>query len=278
LALDPSHAAAWAELSRAHANSGGYGWEPVFEGYRNAREAVKRALQLAPDLAEAHVRLSAIQRSHDWDWKGAEESARRALELAPGSAEVLRSSGALAHLLGRFDEAEGLLRRAIEQDPLNSSGYSAIGLLFRSMGRLTDAEREFRKALELSPQRLGYHVLAIILADLGRDAEALVEAKLETSEWARLTGLAYVHYLGGRRAESDEALQKLEAMHATDSAYQIAALHSERGEPDAALAWMERAVSERDAGVAQMKCEPAFRPLRGDPRWRALLKKVGLEE
>jgi len=278
VAIDPSHAAAWAELSRAHAHSGGYGWEPVFEGYRNAREAANRALQLAPDLAEAHVMLSAISQLHDWNWKGAEESTRRALQLAPGSAVVLRSAGHLAHILGRYDDAEGHLRRAIEQDPLNSSGYSALGQLYRSMERLPDAEAMFRKCLELSPQRISAHlVLAIILADQGRHAEALAEGLQEPAEWARLTGLAFAHFKAGRVEESDAALRELEAKHAVDSAYQIAAVYTLRGDLDGGFAWMDRAIAERDAGAAQVRSESGFRPLHGDPRWGGLMKKLGFE-
>jgi len=276
LALDPSHAAAWAELSRAHANRGAYGWAPVVEGYRKAREAALRALQLAPGLAEGYVRLSAIQRTHDWDWRGAEESIRKALELAPGSAEVLRSAGMLAHMLGRFEEAESLIRRSIEQDPLNANGYTAIGQNYRSVDRLPDAEKAYRKAIELSPQRIGANmVLAIIVADQGRDSDALAVASLEPADWARLTSLAYVHHLGDRKRESDLALRQLEARHAADSAYQIAAIHSQRGDLDAAFTWLDRSIAERDAGTAQVVVEPAFRPLHGDPRWAEVLKKVG---
>jgi tetratricopeptide (TPR) repeat protein len=279
VALDPAHASAWAELSRGHANAGGYGWAPVLEAYRKARAAALRALELAPGLAYAHVRLSSIQRVHDWDWAGAERSARRAMELAPGSAEALRSAGGLAHMLGRLEEAEGLLRRATEQDPLNSGGHSALGLVYRSMDRLADAEKAFRKALELSPQRIGsHHALAVVLADQGRDAEALAEGKLEPAEWARLTCLAYLHHKAGRMQEADAALAELEAKHATDSAYQVAALRSARGEVDAGFAWLERALAERDSGAAQMKSEPTFRSLHGDPRWGTLLKRVGLGE
>ncbi len=279
LAIDPSHAAAWAELSRAYTLCGGYGWLPVVEGYRKARDAAKRALELAPDLAEGHVRMSLIQRQHDWDWKGAEESARRALELAPGSAAALGSAGALAYHLGRFEEAEGLIRRSIEQDPLSVSGYSTLGLLYRSMDRLPEAERAFRKVLDLSPLRVAArHMLAVILAAQGRDAEALAEAKLEPAEWARLTSLAYVHHAAGRSAESDDALRQLEERHAVDSGFQIAAIHSARGEVDAGLAWLERALAERDSGVTMAKIEPTFRSLHGDPRWSALLKQMGFEE
>jgi serine/threonine protein kinase/tetratricopeptide (TPR) repeat protein len=277
IALDPTHAMAWVELSRGHANAGGWGWEPVAEGYRKAREAARRALQLAPDLPEAHVRLSVVQRMHDWDWKGAEASARRALELAPGNPVVLHSAGTLAHLLCRFEEAERLLLRAVELDPLTAGAYSALGLVYRSMDRLPDAEVAFRKALEISPLRIGgHHVLAIVLAAQGRHDEALEEARVETVEWARLTGLAYACSMSGRRSEADEALRELEAKYPMECAYQIAAVRAARGDADGALAWLGRAVDERDAGAAQMAGEPVFRPLHGDPRWDALLERIGL--
>jgi serine/threonine protein kinase/tetratricopeptide (TPR) repeat protein len=277
VALDSAHAAAWSEISRAHANAGGYGWEPVVDAYRKARTAAERALELAPDLTAAHVRLSGIQRAHDLDWKAAEASVRRALALAPGDADALRSAGILAQGLGRLEEAEGYLRRATELDPLHSGGYTTLAMLYRSMGRLTDAEQAYRKALELSPQRIASRfVLAIVLADQGRDAEALAEVKREPAEWAHLTGLAYVHSKGGRKSESDAALAELEAKHATDSAYQIAAVRCTRGELDLAFAWLERAVADHDAGAAQMKTEPAFRPLHGDSRWSTLLVRIGL--
>jgi serine/threonine protein kinase/tetratricopeptide (TPR) repeat protein len=277
--LDPTHAAAWAELSRAFAIMAGYSWLPVVEGYRNAREAAMRALELQPDLAEAHARLAGIQRSHDWDWKGAEESTRRALELAPGNADMLRAAGMLAHHRGRLEEGESYFRRAIEQDPLNSGGYSAIGQLYRSMDRLQDAEKMLRKALEVSPQRIAAHfILAIVLADQGRDAEALAEVTREPTDWGRLTGLAYVHFKAGHTQESDEALRKLEATHAGDSSYQIAAIHAPRGNLDGAFQWLERAVTDRDAGVAQVMSEPMFRKLHGDERWKGLLRRIGLLE
>jgi serine/threonine protein kinase/tetratricopeptide (TPR) repeat protein len=277
--LDPSHAAAWAELARAHISNGGYGWAPIHEAYASARESAMKALELAPDLAEAHVRLCAVQRMYDWDWKGAEASGRRALELAPGSAVALSMAGALAHSLHRFDEAEELMRRSVEQDPLNAGAYSSLALVYRSMDRLADAERCIRKGLELSPQRIaGHHMLGVILAEQGRLDEALAEANLEPGEWARLTCLTYVHHTSGRKQESDEALRKLEETHGADSAYQIAAMHSARGEMDAGFAWLDRAYAERDSGLAQLVGEPTFRSLHGDPRWAALLKKMGLGE
>ncbi len=278
LALDPTHALAWTEVSRAHANSGGYGWDTTLEGYRKAREAAMRAIQLAPDLAEGYLRLSAVERLYDWDWKAAEASTRRALELAPGSPEVMRSTGALLHLLCRFDEAERLFRSAVEQDPLSSAAYRAMALVFRSMDRLKEAEQAMRKSLELSPLHVGARmVLALVLSEQGRNEEGLAEAKAETAEWARLTALAIIHFHMGHRDESDQALAELEAKHSIDAPYQIAAVHISRGDVEGAFAWLERAIAEKDAGAAQIKAERVFRGMHGDPRWSVLMRKLGFE-
>ena len=277
LAMDPKHALAWTELSRAHALSGGYGWDPVNDAYRKAREAANKALELAPDLPEAHVRLSSVQRMYDWDFRAAEESSRRALQLAPGSPAALGAAGALAGILGRFEEAEAMHLRALQQDPLSASSYSSLAIVYRSMGRLPDAERYLRKALELSPNRIGgHHILGIVLAEMGRFEEALAEAQRESAEWARLTALAYVHQLAGRKAESDEALRQLEERHAVDSPYQVAAIHAAQEDVDGTFLWLERAYKERDTGMASVGSERVFRRLHGDPRWSPLMKKMGL--
>ena len=235
-----------------------------------------RALQLAPNMPEVHVRLSIIQRLHDWDWRSAEQSARRALELAPGSADALRSAGSLAQILGRFEEAESLTLRSIEQDPLNAGAYNALAVGYRAMGRLVDAENAYRKSLEISPHRVTTHfALGVILAEQGRLDEALAEINREPAEWARLTGQTYVHHLAGRGTESDDALRTLETKYATAAGYQIAALHAARGDISAAFTWLDRALAERDTGITWAADDPMLRPLHGDPRWGALLKQLG---
>jgi Tfp pilus assembly protein PilF len=277
LALDGTHAAAWCALSRAHTNAGGYGWEPVFQAFQLAREAATRALELAPNLSEAHSAMAKIQLWHDWDWAGAERSARRALELAPEDAEARRIRGWLMCHLGRFAEAEALMLRAIQTDPLNSDGYIGTGFLYRAMGRHADAERMFRTAIEINPgEARTRHGLAFVLSDQGRHDEALATALEERAEWARLTALAHVHLVAGRRAESDRALHDLVARYGKDSGFQIAAIHATRGEADAAFEWLERAYQERDAGLSMVKVEPYFRPLYGDPRWSAMLGRLRL--
>jgi eukaryotic-like serine/threonine-protein kinase len=276
LASDAGHALAWVCLAFAHSMQAAYGWTTVMEGHLKARDAVERALQLAPDLAEAHVVQCQIRRWHEWDWTGAQASSRRALELAPGSPEALAEAGNLAGNLRRFDEAVDLLQRAVLQDPLSSRCHSQLGYVYRVMGRFSESEQAYRKALELSPHRItAHHMLAILLAGQGRHAEALAEANLEPAEWSRLTALAYLHHVAGRKVESDEALAKLKAKHGLDSAFQIAAIHASRGEADEAFAWMDRGYAQRDAGFGLLYSEPTFRPVHGDPRWIPFLRKMG---
>ncbi|HEU5310942.1 MAG TPA: tetratricopeptide repeat protein, partial [Candidatus Eisenbacteria bacterium] len=277
VALDPKHAAAWTELARARVNMGGYGWEPVNEGYRKARMAVARALDAQPDYYEGYVVLSNIQRMYEWDWDGAERSARRALELAPGDALAMRTAGTMALHRKRFDEAERLFLAALGQDPLNAGGYTAIGNLYRATERDLEAEAAYRKAIELAPLRIGVRcTLAITLASQGRIDEALVEAGAEPAEWARLTALAFAHHRAGRHKESKEALRTLEERYAAESAYQIGAIHAAYGDVDKSLAWLERAREQRDSGLPLSVFEPVFRPVHDDPRWGEFLGRIGL--
>jgi serine/threonine protein kinase/tetratricopeptide (TPR) repeat protein len=279
LALDAAHAAAWSTLSRAHVNSGGFGWEPLLEAFRLARAAAQRSMALAPNLAEAHSTMAMVQRLHDWDWRGAEQSCRRALDLAPENAEALHSYGWLCFHVGQFSDAEALLMRSIDRDPLTVDGYVGLGMLYRSMDRPAEAERWLRKAIELIPQAIHTrYVLALLLAAQGRDAEAIAVAMEEPARWGRLTALACAHHLAGRHPASDDALHKLEAELADHSAFQIAQAHGARGEIDDAFVWLERAFAQRDPGMAWMKFEPCLASLHGDPRWGALLSRLGLAD
>lgn len=277
LVLDPDYALGWAELGRAYAGEADRGYVPVTEGYGRAREAVQRALTLKPDLAEGHARLGWIQMSHDWDWRNAEKSYRRALELAPENALVLRLAGVLARNLGRVEEAIALTRHAVEQDPLGATTYLNLALALSSAARLIEAEKACLKALELTPQSaMTRAVLSLILLAQGREADALSEAMREPHEAVRLWALAIIHHAAGSAAESDGALGELIGKYAKDSAYQIAEVHAARGEADATFEWLDRAYIERDTGLTGIKTAPSFCSLHRDPRWDALLNKIGL--
>jgi TolB-like protein/Flp pilus assembly protein TadD len=275
---DPEFALAWVSLSAAYAEEAGQSWVPLAAGLARAREAAARALALQPKLAEAHAATGWIRMNYDWDWRGAEASFGRALELAPGNAAGLRQAAGLAFRLGRLDEAIGLWGRAIKQDPLNASAYHSLGITLDAADRLTEAEQAYAKALELAPHRHGAHAfLGLNLLAQGRGDEALDEALLEPESW-RFYALAIIHHAAGRRAEADAALNELIAKHAEDAAFQIGVVYAARAKMDLAFQWLERAYVQRDPGLSDLKSISLLRPLHGDPRWAALLRKMGLAE
>jgi len=278
LELDPKFAHAWADLSVAYTNEAGHGWTDTEAGFERARQAAERALSLESDLAEAHALKAWVLMNHDWDWAGAERSFHRALDLAPGNSVVLRRAGALAWIQCRFDDSIALYRRAIEQDPLSSAAHINLGFACHSAGRLREAEESFTKALELTPEGVVSHaMLAQIRMEMGRDADALEEARREPNEGYRLWSLTTVHWAAGRRAEADDTLRELEGKHADSMAYQIAEVRATRGEADQAFAWLERAFADRDSGLVSLKAAPRLRPLHGDARWKPFLNKVGFQ-
>jgi len=275
LAIEPDHALAWAALSWAETLSAITGSVPLAGGISRAREAAARALTIQPDLAEGHLAMGTVQLWHDFDWAGAEASIRRALELSPGSAEVLRASGVLSHIFGRYEESVALCRRALEQDPLSVSSYTYLARACNAMGRLAEAEEAFRRAIEISPGANSSHcLLALILVEQGRQDEALAMALGESSEWGRLFALSIVHFHGGRLEESTRALDQLKVTMADHAAYQIAVTHAVRGEVDEAFEWLERAYRQRDSGLAVMRTHRQLAPLYNDPRWAQLLAKM----
>lgn len=277
LSRSPDFALAFAVLAQAYSRSADVGWLPLEEGYSRARLAVERALELEPDLAEAHAQLGWIRMIHDWDWRRAEASYRRALELAPGNSQALHGAGALAYNEGRLDEAIDFCRRALEQDPLNAGSYHNLGGMLR-LTNLAEAEEAYRKALELAPQRIATRAaLALVLVARGRGEEALSMARSEPNAGFRQWSLAIVYQALGLSDDSREALSALIAMDASVWALQIAEAHAMRDETDEAFEWLERAYQNRDGGLTEMKVSDRLRALRSDPRWGTFLARMGFE-
>ncbi|HET9253258.1 MAG TPA: protein kinase [Candidatus Eisenbacteria bacterium] len=279
LARNPDFALAWAERARAYFNEASFGWAPVVEGSGRAREAVDRALELEPNLAEGHARRGWIQATFDWDWRGAEASFRRAMEAAPGNFAVLRGAASLAHFRGRLDEAIELFGRALEQDPLSAGTHNGLGIALLHADRDQEAEAVFRKSVELAPRGgIARSSLAVTLCRQNRGEEALVEAMREPEEAYRLHALAIVHHARGQEAESRAALDRLIEGYADSMAYQIAEAHGARNELDAASEWLDRAFVQRDGGLTVVRTTPHLRALHGSPRWAAFLEKMDLSD
>ena len=279
LQLDPHYALAWAGIARVYGDQAGSSWLPIAEGFGKAREAAQRALELDPNLAEAHSAMGEIRMAHDWDWNGADQSLKRALELAPGNARTLRSAGVLARDVGRLDESLELLRRASALDPLGVTAHRALARTCHAAGLLDEAETAASKAAEINPHgsRTQFLVGIVRLAQ-GRVGEAQATIEHEVHPTFRLLGLVLVHCAVGRDADARVALEQLIDKDADGSAYQIALGFANCGEIDAAFEWLERAYRQRDPGLTVSKLDPFLRSLHADPRWRAFMEKMGLAD
>ncbi len=279
--LDPQFALAWAALSRAGSVQGGYAdTRPDFEaGYRLAREAANRALELDPNLAVAYLAQVEVQTGSEFDWKGARESLRHAQALAPSDAEVLDSAARLAYYFGEKDRAAELGAQAVALDPVNPSVRGDHGFALSALGRYKEAEAEFRRLSELNPKApWGHAGVSFNFTAAGRFDEAATEATQETNDWSRLYALALAQWGQKKQAEADATLAQLIKAYAEVAAYQIAEVYAFRRDNDRAFEWLERAYRQRDSGLAWSRSAIFLETLRDDPRWPVFLHKTGLAD
>jgi eukaryotic-like serine/threonine-protein kinase len=277
LRIDPNYAPAWEGLSLAHAHQGELGYVPIDEGFRKARREAEKALELDPNLAEAHSAMGWIKRIYDWDWTGADAAYKRALELEPANADAVRGTASLAATLGRFDEAITLDHRAIELDPLRAATQSNLGLQCYYAGRWEEAQGAVRKALELNPQfPAAHYFLGRIRLAQSKTEDALSEMQRESEPVWRDQGLVLAYHAAGKKKEADAALAEYIEKFQNESAYQIAEIYAYRGEKDKTFEWLERAFKQRDGGLSEIKGDPLLRNIETDPRYAEFMKKMKL--
>lgn len=280
--LDPGYALAYAGRAYTGANlAGNFGGDEKQRINAQAREDARRALALAPQLAEAHLSMGRVLRNTDLDPVGAAAEYRKAIVLAPDAPRPLQHLGNALANLGRLDEAMALHQQALRMDPLNADLRRDLGQLFTSMGRLDDAERELRKALELRPEAGRLHGwLAKVEVLRGNAAMALREAEAEPLDsWVRNYAITLARQIGPDRAVADAAFRDFlaeDAKSGNASAFQVAEIHALRKQPDAAFAWLQRALAAHDPGVTELWMSPFLRRYRDDPRFPAFCRQAGL--
>ena len=276
LARDRAYAPAWVDLAIVYMRDFEDADTLVAkqDALRQQQDALAKALALDPDMAEAHARMARVQRLH-WDFAAADKSMQRALVLAPGDVDVITAAAGVASSFGRFDEAIALQEKAQKMDPLSNSNWYNLAFRYLAAGRATEAEITLKELLSGDPEDADGHALLgdAYLAE-GRAAEALGEyAKGDESD--RLAGRAMAQHALGHAEASQAALRELIAKYG-EQRRMIAAVHAYRGETDEAFASLERAYQERDPDLVYLNPSYFLRLLHRDPRWAALLKKMGL--
>lgn len=246
-----------------------------------AEAAARRALELDTTLAEAHATLAWINFTYKWDWATAEREFEDALRLNPNHTDALHFySLYLARVPGRHDRAIALATRAQRLDPLSPVVHTGAGAVYYHARQPERAVAAHRHALAIdSTYSVARYMLAEAYLALGRPADALLElnriTKGEAPSGDRIIALtAYALATLGRRAEAVALRQHAERENV--SPVTVAILHEKLGDRDNAFAWLERAADERDPSVIELRHEPMLDPLRSDPRFERIARRIGI--
>ncbi|MEJ7758101.1 MAG: protein kinase [Gemmatimonadaceae bacterium] len=278
VALDPGYAAAWSGLADVEIAP-----RPArpYERFARAKVAATKALALDSTLAEAHVSMSWVNMWYDRDWNSAEQHIRRAIELSPGDMWAIGRYSAYLAAVGRLQESLPLAERASALDRLSYVQAAHLGSHYLWLRREREAETQFRKALELSPDLfLAHWGLGRVYLTQGRYREALTELEHKGSDYTGLHRpglLGYAYGLAGHEAEARRILAELQGKARRGeyvSPVDPAIIHIALGEKERALDWLERV--EGDRGARIFFVDPIFDPVRSDPRFEQLVRRLGL--
>jgi len=282
VARDPNYARAYAGLADSYGLISGYNLTPRTESMPKARAAALRALQIDDRLAEAHSSLALIAELYDWDWQTAEKEFRRAIELDPNYATAHHWYAEYLGNQGRFDEAFAESERARRLDPLSLIIAADNGAILYFSRQYDPAIEKFRAVLEMEPNFPRAHMVDSAYVQKGMYADALADIE----KWRRVQDgpliwgyLAYVYGRSGQRLRAQHELEKLEqfSRRRPMDPGPILLAHIGMGNKDEAFAWFEKAYLAHSGMLTTLKVEPIYDPLRNDPRFADLLRRVGLQ-
>ena len=277
--LDPNYARAWADLGSNYLTLKRQGSMPVAEGTRLADEAITRALQLDPNLAAGHS-ARGLYLTDELRYEEAEAETLRALELNPGSSEEHRRYARLLLQLDRHDESVLQARRAVELDPLSVTARATLGDAMWWAGDWQGTVVESERLIEMAPNlAYAYYNLGYGHAMQGQTEEAIeafrTAEELEPTDPLNTVGLAWAF---ARADQRDSALSKLSGVPAEASLIkEIAIVYGELGDLDTAYEYLYRAAEEDPGSIGTLRTDHSADPLKADPRYPELLRRVGLE-
>jgi eukaryotic-like serine/threonine-protein kinase len=276
---DPSYALAYTGLARSYAGLGGAALDAPNESYPKAKQAALKALELDDTLAEAHISLADVKAEYDWDWVGADREFHRAFELNPSYASGHDLYGLILRFQGRLEEALAEGKRAVQLDPLSVPSNRDLGYALYDARQYDQAIEQERKTLELDPNYSQAHsVLGRAYLQKSMYDEGIAEFEKEGGIGPYDIGRAYA--MSSRKAEAQKVLDQLSALSKEKYIVpkSVAAIYAALGNKEKAFEWLEKSYQDHSLGVGlSMKSFPGFDPLRSDPRFAALLRRMNLE-
>ncbi|HEU5239392.1 MAG TPA: protein kinase [Pyrinomonadaceae bacterium] len=282
---DPRYALAWAGIADSYLVLGEYGNIPRRELYPLAEAAVTKALEIDDQLAEVHTSFASLLMLAKWDWVNSEKEFKLAVELNPNYATAYHWYSQWLWSMGELAQSLEMVSRAAELDPVSQAILKDKGLAFYYDRQYDNAIEMARKTLELDPNYAAAHRL-LSLAFQGQ--ELFDEAIAANQNWGELTGnkvetslaLAQIYAVSGK---IDAARTLVEVVkkdsNLIDQAYRgLALVYAALGENDTAFEWLEKGYQRREESLLSIKVDPKVDRLRSDPRFIALLRKLGVEK
>ena len=280
---DPLDARAYAGLADSYVLLGSYGDVVQNEANSRARKAARKALQLNPSLAEAHTSLAMVGPDHAWDWAGSQREFLRAIALDPNYATAHHwyGDGYLAPM-GRTEEAVAEVRLAEKLDPLSPIIATDVAKELYYARRYPEATAQLKKVLELSPNYpMALEWVRWMQINDGKYADALATLELERRTLPPeryLLGKATILGTSGQRDKARELISQV--LRVTQTQYanpaEIAFAYAAMGDMDNAFLWFDKACDAESSWLTGLNVVPGSAPLHSDPRYPALLRRVGL--
>jgi eukaryotic-like serine/threonine-protein kinase len=281
--IDPDYALAYAGICYVYAVGAGTYEEPG-EAMRKARQAALQALKLDEALPQAHFSLALVKWWADWDWTAAEAGFKRAIELDPNNASFRALYADFLSTQERFPDAIAQAQRAQELDPISVYVSSVQVKVYFNARQYDRALESYRQMSELEPDsprgRRDFGRIQLQRRQYDEAIAALAQAVARKAEPDFISDLAHAYAVAGRRDEARRTLAQLQdvAKQRYVPPFYIAKVYAGLGENTQAMALLNRAFQDRSDQLTGLRVEPAFDPLRADPRFVDLLRRVGLAQ
>jgi serine/threonine-protein kinase len=281
--VDPNYALAYAGLADSYTGLATWNIVPAGEAFPKAKAAATRALDLDKSLAEAHASLAFSSGVYDWNWSKAESEFKQAIKANPDYATAYEWYALCLSWTGRHDKAIAMARRAQQLDPLTPIITSVVGVVLHYAARYEEAIAEYEKVLDMDARFIpALCFRGAAYAQLGRHQEAIADEQkamaLAGPTPLALDILGMTQAKSGDRKAAEETLEKLREIAKAKyiSAFFLAHTYARLGEYDRALECLEQSCEERFHRAVSIMVDATFAPLYDHPRFKALLKRMGL--
>ena len=275
--IDPTSSPAYAGLADTFNLFGNYGVMAPEEAFPRARAAALKSIQLDEDLAEPHASLGFVRLHYDWDWSSAEAEYTQAIVRSPSYAIAHLRYAEFLSTTSRHEQAISEIRKAQELDPLSLAVSTNVGRILYYARRYDGAIQELLKTLAIDPNAgYGRVILGLAYEQKRMNQEAMEQYTQAQAllGWPYSLSLAHLYAATGRRNDAEAILRK--ALSEPSDWYWVAGVYAALGNNDAAFEYLDKAYASRNFFLPFLKVDPALDPLRSDPRFAALLKRIGV--